>query len=51
MKREFAKNHVALRPYTEIENAVGKLSGRKKMLIDPERLSYALYKLIPDETE
>ena len=21
------------------------------MLIDPERLSYALYKLIPDETE
>lgn len=51
MKREFAKNHVVLKPYTEIENAVRKLSDTKKILIDPECLSYALYKLIPDEVE
>lgn len=56
LRQKLAKNNVFLRPYTELEDAIRQLKNVKKnlsqntrkLLIDPERISYAVYKLIPD---
>lgn len=45
----FAANNISLREYDEIYGAVNSLRGR--VLIDPKRLNYYLYKIIPKECE
>lgn len=45
----FQKNNIIVRPYKEIIEAVSSLPGDSTILLDTERTSYALYKLIPQD--
>ena len=47
VKNELSKNHVILHPYNNVYGFVKKLSSNEVVLLDPDRLNYALYNSIP----
>ncbi|MCD7862576.1 MAG: aminopeptidase P family N-terminal domain-containing protein [Lachnospiraceae bacterium] len=49
MLEDFAENHVTIHPYNDIYQDIQKLTSDQTLLLDPERLNYALYNLIPAE--
>ena len=51
VKAQFAEDGVLLHPYNEIYEDVKTIAKEEAVLIDPDRLNYALYKNIPDEAE
>ena len=51
VKKYLAKNGVRLRPYNEIYESVKGFNSHDALLIDPDRINYALYKNIPDKTK
>ncbi|MDD3362461.1 MAG: aminopeptidase P family protein [Hespellia sp.] len=48
---ELQKNGVTICPYEEIYETVKRFECRDKILLDPEKLNYALYNLIPENVE
>ncbi|MCD7841360.1 MAG: aminopeptidase P family N-terminal domain-containing protein [Lachnospiraceae bacterium] len=48
MLDDFARNQVTIHPYNDIYQDIQKLSGSHTLLLDPGRLNYALYHLIPE---
>lgn len=51
MKAQFAKDNVLLHPYNDIYEDVKTIAKEEAVLIDPDRLNYALYSNIPDGVE
>ncbi len=51
MLLDFAANHVTIRPYNDIYADIQKLTGDHTLLLDPRRLNYALYNLIPENVK
>lgn len=51
MKAQFAKDNVLLHPYNDIYEDVKTITKEEAVLIDPDRLNYALYSNIPDGVE
>ena len=47
IRAEFEKSRITVRPYGEISEAVSNLPARSRVLLDPERVSYSLYRRIP----
>ncbi len=47
-KIDFASNRVAYHPYNYIYEAVQEFSHEDSLLIDPSKLNYTLYKVLPD---
>lgn len=48
MLADLAENGIALRPYDEIGEAVAALPASSGVLLDTERVSYALYRRLPE---
>lgn len=48
MLDDFARNQVTIHSYNDIYQDIQKLSGSHTLLLDPGRLNYALYHLIPE---
>lgn len=48
---ELAKNNVILHPYNDIYSFTQALSSKEAVLLDPERLNYALYNSIPSNVK
>ena len=51
VKAQFAEDGVLLHPYIGIYEDVKTIGKEEAVLIDPERLNYALYRNIPDEVK
>ena len=51
IKAQFAEDGVLLHPYNEIYEDIKTIAKEEAVLIDPDRLNYALYRNIPDEVE
>ncbi|MCB2312831.1 aminopeptidase P family protein [Clostridium tagluense] len=51
VKEALAKDGVVLRPYNDIYEAVKDFKAEDVVLIDPDRINYALYKNIPAKTK
>ncbi len=51
VKAQFAEDGVQLHSYNDIYEDVKKIRKEEAVLIDPERLNYALYRNIPDEVK
>ena len=48
MKAALAGNGIRIRPYDEIDEAVSALSTPSCILLDPDRVNYALYRRLPE---
>lgn len=48
MRADLAGNGIILRPYDEIEEAVSAIPASSCVLLDAERVSYALYRRLPE---
>lgn len=51
VQEELKKNSIALKPYHEIYTEIGSLPHGTTVLLDPERVNYTLYKILPEGTE
>ncbi|RBP35932.1 aminopeptidase P family protein [Garciella nitratireducens] len=51
VKEDLTKDGIVLMPYNDIYNYVKGFENQDKILIDPDRINYALYKDIPTYTE
>ncbi|MTK10845.1 MAG: M24 family metallopeptidase [Clostridiaceae bacterium] len=51
IKEVLAKDNVVLKPYNDIYEYVKGFNSEDVVLIDPDRINYALYKDIPDHTK
>ncbi|MDQ0150968.1 aminopeptidase P family protein [Eubacterium multiforme] len=51
VKENLANNNVVLRPYNDIYEYVKGFKAEDVVLIDPDRINYALYKDIPEHTK
>lgn len=47
LREALAENSITIRPYDEIDKAVSDLSPASCVLLDPDRVNYALYRRIP----
>ncbi|MEE1314428.1 MAG: aminopeptidase P family protein [Faecalimonas sp.] len=47
VKDSFAKDKIVLHPYNAVYDFVSKLSADEVVLLDPDRMNYALYRSIP----
>lgn len=48
LKTVLAENGIAIRPYDEIDKAVSDLPAASCVLLDPDRVNYALYRRLPE---
>lgn len=48
IKASFAKDHILIHPYNDIYEAVKGFAADEVLLIDPDRLNYALYYNLPE---
>ncbi len=51
IKTEFEKNNIVLNPYNDIYEDIKKVKNNEILLIDPDKLNYAIYNNIPEEIE
>ncbi len=51
IKRDFAHNNILLHPYNDIYAFTKNLSSDEVVLLDPDRLNYALYNSIPENVK
>ncbi|MCD8325217.1 MAG: aminopeptidase P family N-terminal domain-containing protein [Lachnospiraceae bacterium] len=51
MLEDFAANNVTIRPYNDIYQDIQKLTASQTLLLDPRRVNYALYNLIPADVK
>lgn len=51
IKNEFLSNGVVLHPYNDVYEFTKKLASSEVVLLDPERLNYALYNSIPSSVK
>lgn len=47
LREALAENSITIRPYDEIDKAVSDLSPASCVLLDPDRVNYALYRRLP----
>ena len=48
---QLKESRVSVRPYDEISTAASEIPGDSRALLDPERMSYALYQSIPESAQ
>lgn len=51
LSEKLARDGIVLRPYDEIEKVVSDLSPSLSILLDPDRVNYALYRRLPKNME
>lgn len=51
LSEKLARDGIVLRPYDEIEKVVSDLSPSLSILLDPDRVNYALYRRLPKNIE
>lgn len=51
LSEKLARDGIVLRPYDEIEKVVSDLSPSLSILLDPDRVNYALYRMLPKNME
>ena len=51
LSEKLARDGIVLRPYNEIEKVVSDLSPSLSILLDPDRVNYALYRRLPKNME
>ena len=47
-KEQLAANHISVKPYNDIYEAVKEIKAGESVMIDPMKMNYALYNNIPD---
>jgi len=51
MKADLAENNIKICPYNDIYEDIKKLNANEAVLVDPDKLNYALYNNIPSEAK
>ena len=51
MKSDLAENNIKICPYNDIYEDIKKLGANEAVLVDPDKLNYALYNNIPSEAK